>query len=1196
MEIAEEEEEEQRAPKRQSIVKEEDRSIASDDSASAKLPSHLPAAPPVTLNAQLANSPNESQFAGTTEPPPFTGIERPSSPAKSLDPRRLSSQLTRAEMHSYAAYAYGKPKVKLAPRPSFDVSGRPRTSAGTSGYRPVSAIPAGFKLFSKGSRKGRGDSKADGKLAKQIDEEKRPAPPTLSAADIAAITVPSMPGDSLDVQRPYTSGGRPTSSSGLSVKSIATTAATTATTKQSAMTPEKARLMKAMKLREKKKKMSILSSVPIPVVDIIEAPTEPVVRAASHADEPSDAASVAGTSFMGSFYGRPGSSGELSTSNNFASTTGSADSAIDVELPAIDQASIDTHTTNSHPTSPLAMSSDIGDSTKASSLSESTDETVQALRDLKLEALAGEAEEEMRASMAQDAETPTSVGDAHENSEAFDESDKEHGVILDRASPPPVTENPLSGGPIHRPSSAFTPTGDDGSASTPLEIYSTPTPSLDSFVEAADSSRPATSTTLKFSQPPEDDTPTTPLAISSIAVPEVPDSLTPSDLETSEATSADTKRARRRALIEPIRTNMSKSREDEEALYDANLSDDDELMEELQSATVQEAKPMIVSKSPINPVFPASSSPSKLSRSPGGDAHTLRVIRTVSNPLRSNLLVPGDVSTSSARSVSSGVAFLHKITQQNSANLAPKKSNIGSSISQRIKALEKLSGSTGVPAAEAPTRVERPVSTFFNVRKASGRDAAKAPLVAERASSLTRDKTPSPPTSRESTPEVPKLTPRDRSGSMASRLSVFEGGNLPRGRPESVRVKARIIRDPMQPFPQIPDSHFDPSKPGQLDLKQSPLVVDHQKASPLPMSAFHIAMPSPAPAEPAVGPMQKRGSIQERRMSKEKRRSQSQDRSTIADDAESTRPRRRSSLSIVKDFIKERRGSVLAGRSFSTDNLNSNLASPASLSTPAKSPSRPPSVYTNHASHGIARRLSISSRRSMSKDQEASPPPLSTPMSPSLMTETSNSGDEGKSSTSEFGHRKTGSGSKNRATRFMRRLSSSFSSGRKATTPTISPTVAEEDEAHSAVPPSRGSFAVQPTIVSYIGDVNVQFPDNLLWKRRTMCIDSQGFLILSAGNGVSVATTAVPMAGSDRPTGVIKRYHVSDFRVPYVPEMEVQELPNSVCLDFVDGSGLQVACEDRAGQLNVLQSKWMASMVCLVLLLYSYSVLTIVLS
>lgn len=97
-----------------------------------------------------------------------------------------------------------------------------------------------------------------------------------------------------------------------------------------------------------------------------------------------------------------------------------------------------------------------------------------------------------------------------------------------------------------------------------------------------------------------------------------------------------------------------------------------------------------------------------------------------------------------------------------------------------------------------------------------------------------------------------------------------------------------------------------------------------------------------------------------------------------------------------------------------------------------------------------------------------------------------------------------------------------------------------------------------------MGDVNVQFPDNLLWKRRAMRLDSQGFLIL---------TQSQAGKSTDKAAGV-KKYHLSDFRTPAIPDMEAEELPNSVVLDFVDGSGLQFACEDRGGQVWVLQSKW----------------------
>ncbi|EPE09003.1 prolipoprotein diacylglyceryl transferase [Ophiostoma piceae UAMH 11346] len=1195
VEIAEEEEEEQqRATKRQSIVKEEERAAAGLSDASS---------PPVTLNAHLAALPDESQFAGTTEPPSFTGLDRPSSPSQSLDGRRLSSQLTRPEMHSYATYTYGKPKVKLAPRPSLDVSGRPRTSAGTGTFRPVSSIPAGFKLFSKGSRRGRGDAKSS-----QIDEDENELS-GLSAEDIAAIPLPADPSETLDVVRPHTSGGRPTSSSGLSVRSIANTVATQ--TKQDKISPEKARLMKAMKLREKKRKLGAQKAMVIPTVDISEPPAEPEASEPTPTDDRFDAASIAGASVAGSL------DGELSTDNALASNADSSDSTIDVDLSstAADQVSIDTHTTDSHPASPMVESSDIGDSTKASSLSESTDETVQALQDLKAEADMDDAGKEVVEPGTVEPEVSGAEATKTEdtNSEVTEPGATVREVVQPEAAEPvikvatdnvtepevkkltelavcsaveniedrgvvqpePVTVGAIKVGEddsvqLSETDAQTTPTNETASGETletehasanvkdvdaakdtrvkePKEEGQSANPKAaeESVLEAIEkpmletpnASRPNTSATIasELSSDLDHDAPSGAATIPSILV-QQRDSQSTIGLETTEASSAEAKRARRRALVDPIRTDMNKD--------DAHLSDDDDLMEELQSASVQEAKPMLVSKSPVSSAFPGTS-PSK---SPRADSD--RLDRTVSNPTRGTLQVPSDVTTSSARSVSSGAAYLHKIAQQNATNLSSKKSNIGSSISQRIKALEKLSGSAPGPVVDAPVRVERPTSAFFSVRKPTVRDTSRSPSVVDRASSLTREKTPSPPDSAESTPEMPRLTTRDRAGSMASRLSMFEGGNVPRGRPESVQVKARINRDPTQPFPKLGDSNYDSD-----DFKQSHLTVNHQKGTGMPGSVY--AASASVQAATDSGGIQRKESLRERRMSREKRRSQSQDRSE-AEEYEGTRPRRRSSLSIVKDFIKDRRTSTMASRSGSTDNLNNTLMSPASIANSTKSTSRPPSVHNS----GLGRRLSISSRRSTSKDRDMNTTPLGTPMSPS---EGNASSDDSKSVNGEYGHKKTGSGG--RASRFMRRLSSSLGNNRKNATPTISPTVAEEEEVYNAIPPSRGSIAVPQNAVSYIGDVNVQFPDNLLWKRRTMCLDSQGFLILSTGGTTSSAASII----SDRPAGTVKRYHLSDFRLPYIPEMELQELPNSVCLDFVEGSGLQVACEDRAGQMNILQ-------------------------
>jgi hypothetical protein len=147
--------------------------------------------------------------------------------------------------------------------------------------------------------------------------------------------------------------------------------------------------------------------------------------------------------------------------------------------------------------------------------------------------------------------------------------------------------------------------------------------------------------------------------------------------------------------------------------------------------------------------------------------------------------------------------------------------------------------------------------------------------------------------------------------------------------------------------------------------------------------------------------------------------------------------------------------------------------------------------------------------------------------------------------------------------------SSSAASNRSSRlmTPVTKPSTAGSFDASSssaaaaspALPPAEPAG---PTIVAYLGDVNVQFPDTLLWKRRTLCIDSQGHIVISS-------TAGVPLTKFLGAPG-IKRFHLSEFRAPHVPDAEIEELPHSVAIDFASGSGMQFASDDRAGQINVL--------------------------
>ncbi|KAH9429928.1 hypothetical protein MCOR02_009654 [Pyricularia oryzae] len=1262
MEIAEEEEE-QRASKRQSVVNEE----GENRPKSIEIP-------PVALDSGLASSPEESQFSGKIEPPPFVGSQsdRPPSPTKSLE--------TYGQLDSYGSgspYSY-KPKVKLGPRPSLDMNARQRNGT-LSGFRPISALPAGFKMQKK---------EKPAMVRQSMDENSHPIVQELfgSGARDPQNTVPT---------RPHTSGGiqpPPIPESKIFVKPPLTPGAVSLASAKSSMypntsSPEKSRLKKAMQLREKKKQKALLVAADAKVAETVEDPDvkvssldsdaigqtslaenpEPVV-ADSIAEEAVEEQPVQEQPPVDSPQpaDKEPETEQPSVTEQTRDTTPETDaepiesvdqspdqqqenevaiivddgeqgSAVENHVPVTTAAAeldddnlsslaregtvSDAHTDSSHPASPLVGSSDLGNSTKASSVSEATDETVLDQSQTKTAETAGNNQ-----TGSDQAEPDVLVGavdvSCNPSAEISEESKREDEVAAaesqDQVANRQELEEPA---PVQLPISKFaSAVVNPNRSSTVAGVVTEATIGSDrnSAVEHIPSQTESTSPRLgipqsKFStakqQPasPSGRSPDTPtIAIDDLGEKEnEKENQDPEKLASGLAVEKPTQK--RKVSIDPIRIDT------------ANLSDDEDLMDELQTATLQEARPMNISKSPITPVFPTQplaapaaantgeSSPrpitsqgipsSLVTDSPAGSAgpairpmtaamdspsgsgtntpQGYHGLRSASNPTAraplSLLSATGDGDRPfGMRATSSGSAFLNRlgsssgtappspspsVASTSAANLLGKKAGVGSSISQRIKALEKISAA-GLPS---PNATERPQSAFFAVRQQQsigrGGEVSRAPSVVERATSLGQDQTPSPPRSRGRDITTAAGSIRDRSGSISSRLSVFEGGNLPRGRPDSVQVTARIVRDPRPQFPRVTEPRADTSEGSMVDLKPSVLVVDHEKGSDEPQD--FVVAPVETPRKETI--------LQRRQSKKEKRRSQSEDVGIIGGDGagdeigEDGTPRRRSSLSIVKDFIKDRRRSVLSGgKSPSTDNLHSAVLGPSPLTSPnaSRSPSRPPSV---HQSTSISGRLSISSRRSStSKDRDL--PPVAV-MSPTNGPEASLSGDESVKATEK----------KSRASRFIRRLSNSLSSSRKTVTPVMSPTVTEEeydgDDHGSFFAPGRQPQHQQPTQLAYMGDVNVQFPDNLLWKRRTMCLDSQGFLILSAVQGIAAATAANTTALNG-----IKRYHLSDFRVPYAPEMEQQELPNSVCLDFIEGSSLQIACEDRAGQLTTLHA------------------------
>ena len=1149
MEIAEDAEEDNRA-KRQSTVPEERPTTAKAPSITGTQTST--SSPQHVLPTGLAPSTSYRSMATESEswqPPPREprGSEiRSRSPAKSIDERRKSLQSTRPDLYSYASYgSNGKPKIKLGPRPSLDVGGRPHTSGAFSHYRPVSTLPAGLKLFSRGSKKGR----------------ERPTSQYPSDTPSMTISPPPVP-DTITqapqntLARPHTSGGRPTTSTGTSMKPLMSP--TTTAPKTPSITPEKARLMKALELR--KKQMSTpASTAPISpnTSGGLKSPTVPNNRSSSGAPK-----EVHDTLEMLNDMSKGDDSGIAFDASSTLKTDES-----------------DATRSDSYPVSPVGPSERAA-STRASSISESTDETIQepngSKRAPESEEQAPEEEKEDPTLRNEPHQIPTPPPDEKVELNADKPATEQLPQLLPVAYQPPINSwvvpetTPPAIGTVSQATEDSSPPEtpnmivEDELNSHPVEEIKT-TPS-EPILEI-DQPVPDESTRIVARSPkttPLSDIPVKPTSpvkveikewkvprskfsvqdLKATEIPSIPDdplprpssanltaapkspvgstfsadtkrSLTEDDQEHGQPSS---KRKKRRGLVEPIRTDIEMI-DKSAANSEANFSSDDDLMDELQSAVFQEAKPISVSKSPISPVFP---SPKKRA-SPGN-----RFSRAFSNPLRKDssdpqlLTLPSTPQPEPSRSVSASAAYLNNINQQQAKPMA-KKVNLGSGISQRIKALEKLS-SSAPGASVAPTGPSSGASpAFFSVRKGNVRAASRSPSIAERANSLNRN-SPSPSLSRESSPETFKI--RERSSSIQSRVDAFKSSPVPtsqpqRSRPESISVTARIVRDPAQPFPQRSEAGKDPSEYAPLDLKQSPLVIDHQKAVVTP------------PKE----------TIQERRLS---------------NPPKTTKQERRSSITIVKDLINEGRASFAERRRSIT--LEPSVSSPS-----IRSPSRPPST---HASPAHKRPMSISSRLSTSSRDLASavsPPPTA----------------GSSSSTSEEKADKKS----NRASRMLRRMSSSLSSGRKTLAHAMSPTVREESEPANGVEarsltsshPSHASMT--PTATSFnIGDVNVQFPDTLLWKRRSMLLDSQGYLILSP------ALTAHEHGKDKSNAGATRRFHLSEFRTPAIPDVEMQELPNSVVLDFLEGGGLQIACEDRAGQGHVLSGKYLHSLIIPILI------------
>ncbi|KAI5807060.1 hypothetical protein EDC01DRAFT_11747 [Geopyxis carbonaria] len=131
-----------------------------------------------------------------------------------------------------------------------------------------------------------------------------------------------------------------------------------------------------------------------------------------------------------------------------------------------------------------------------------------------------------------------------------------------------------------------------------------------------------------------------------------------------------------------------------------------------------------------------------------------------------------------------------------------------------------------------------------------------------------------------------------------------------------------------------------------------------------------------------------------------------------------------------------------------------------------------------------------------------------------------------------------------KSSNFLKRVSSSLSRKKDSSPPP---------------PPLQPPAPVEPAKKSYLlaGWINVQLPDTMLWRRRCMKIDSNGWLFLSLTDDETAPQT--------------RRYYIpSEVRKVDLPDVDDQELPHSVRLMLQEGGMLQCACQNSGEQKEVL--------------------------
>lgn len=656
----------------------------------------------------------------------------------------------------YSTYEY-KPKIKLGPRPSIDSAKRMHKSDSKDGdARPVSTLPPSIRL------PGRKPASTTQRSPRKFSQEK-PLPEIPLSPPLPIIPILLL--DSAGV----------------------TGAVKPAKVKSPDMTPEKRKLMKAVQLRQKQLAArsvtkSLKTELPSP---------EPV----------------------------PGHEDELQAINKPSNPMADRSIAPDLkdsELVNIDPKDVDDLSqvmADSSPTSILEQSE--GLSTIASSMTDEDDFPTREHSDTKMES------EHLAMAIAdlplkgEDVHTPPAAVNDEQIVSPFNQN--RSAVITDTFNPyvetippPEVPLPPITDDELQMLNHLDYLRGEERTSSDALRtservyILNSDRFHKPPLEEDGSSSSRTAGASLDQIQMGTSEGGTTPLILKpageypSLALPKVQDY--DSDLSITRPSTGDTMNEPGFGRA-PLKHGFSPSirRISSHENSDDHFLSDDSFMEELGSATVQEAKPIQVSKSPINPLFPGQN----------GWEEVARKSRSVSSPVdegNKDYLRPRSPriplqSTSRSASASQPGGY----EPQQASTIMLKKVGVSSGISQRIKALEKLS-SPGAPSASVI------------LRKGSLQKPPAVPLAVKSVPSFPQRMSSLPPVSS------PEITPMS---SKAKLDNAKAASKEKQPRPESVSVTATIIRDPRSMMPAV---RVDPSEPRATDLYESPVMVERQSA------------------------------------------------------------------------------------------------------------------------------------------------------------------------------------------------------------------------------------------------------------------------------------------------------------------------------------------------------------------------------